>query len=88
MMRHRPALSQLVLEFTFHLHQGLGEEAIHVAEHPVAAAVAPIRAEEALDAPQPVNRVEETLEVLIRTFLYFTLCLHIHTDSIISPKRY
>ena len=46
-----------------------------MAEHPVAAAVAPIGAEKALDAAQPVDGVEETLEVLVRTFLYFTLCL-------------
>jgi hypothetical protein len=78
-MRHyKPALRQLILEFTLHLDEGLGKEGVHVAEHPVAAAVTPVGAEEALDAPQPVDRVQETLEILVRAFLYLALCLHIH----------
>lgn len=46
-----------------------------MAEHPVAAAVTPVGAKEALDAPQPVDRVQETLEILVRAFLYLALCL-------------
>ena len=56
-MRHRPALRTLILEFALHLHEGLGEEGVDMAEHPVAAAVTPVRAKEALDAAQPIDRV-------------------------------
>jgi hypothetical protein len=49
-----------------------------MAEHPVAATVTPVWAKESLDTPQPIDRVQETLKVLMRTFLYLTLRLHIH----------
>jgi hypothetical protein len=41
-MRHRPALRQLILELALHLHEGLGKEGVHMAEHPVVATVTPI----------------------------------------------
>jgi hypothetical protein len=57
MVRHKPALGQLILEFSLHLDKGLRKEGIHMVEHPITTPVTPIRAKEALDTSQAINRI-------------------------------
>jgi hypothetical protein len=57
MVRHKPALGQLILEFSLHLDKGLRKEGIHMVEHPITTPVTPIWAKEALDTSQAINRI-------------------------------